>query len=49
MLNPGNVTGSKGQSWLDRLAENRPDVALMAPMLVYLALLLLRDSALLPY
>ena len=49
MSNPGKLTGGKGGSWVDRLAEDRPDVALMAPMLVYLALLLLRDSVLLPY
>ena len=49
MSNPGNMTGGRGGAWLDRLVEDRPDVALMAPMLVYLALLLLRDTALLPY
>ena len=49
MSNPERLTGGNGGSWLDRLGEDRPDVALMAPMLVYLILLLiLRDRAL-PY
>lgn len=41
--------GPNAGNWLDRLAEGRPDAALIAPMLVYLLLLLLRDSALLSY
>ena len=36
-------------NWLDRLAADRPDVILIAPMLVYLALLGLRDTALIPF
>jgi CAAX prenyl protease-like protein len=43
-----DLSGGKGGGWLDRFAKNRPDVALMAPMLVYLALLALRDNVL-PY
>ena len=35
---------SAAKSWLDRIAEDRPDIALIAPMLVYLALLGLRDN-----
>ncbi len=48
MSNPERLSGGKGGSWLERLAEDRPDIALIAPMLVYLALLGLRDT-LLPY
>jgi CAAX prenyl protease-like protein len=49
MSNPEKLAGAKASgSWLDRLAEDRPDLALIAPMLVYLALLALRDTVL-PY
>ncbi len=41
---PGRQT-----SWLDRLAADRPDIILIAPMLVYLALLGLRDTSLIPF
>lgn len=36
-----------GEPWIDRFARQRPDLVLMAPMLVYLALLAARDH--LPY
>jgi CAAX prenyl protease-like protein len=49
MSTPSDLSGGKGgRSWLDRLASDRPDIALMAPMLTYLLLLLPRDT-LLPY
>ena len=37
------------RKWVDRVGEDRPDIVLMAPMLVYLALLGLRDTSFLPY
>lgn len=49
MSDPGDLSDGKRTGWIDRLAEDRPDAALIAPMLVYLALLGLRDTAILPY
>lgn len=37
------MTKSLNNSWIDRVAEDRPDIVLMAPYLAYLALLGLRD------
>lgn len=49
MSNPKDLGGGKGDgSWVDRLAADRPDIVLIAPLLVYLALLGLRDTVL-PY
>ncbi|MFQ5807365.1 MAG: type II CAAX prenyl endopeptidase Rce1 family protein, partial [Phycisphaerae bacterium] len=49
MSNPSDITGGKGGgNWLNRLAADRPDIALIAPLAVYLALLALRDTVL-PY
>lgn len=44
MADPDKLAnGNGGGNWIDRLATERPDMALIAPMLVYLALLGLRD------
>lgn len=48
MSNPEPLDRRGGGNWLDRVLADRPDIALMAPMLVYLALLALRDSVI-PY
>jgi CAAX prenyl protease-like protein len=49
MSNSDDSSGRKhGGNWLERLAADRPDVVLIAPMMVYLALLALRDTVL-PY
>lgn len=49
MSKPTDLSRSQGGgNWLDRLAGHRPDVVLIAPMMVYLVLLALRDNVL-PY
>ncbi len=49
MSNTNGLSGGKGkENWLDRVAADRPDIVLIAPLLVYLALLALRDTVL-PY
>lgn len=49
MSNPGDLPGDKTGNWIDRIADDRPDVVFIAPMVVYLALLALRDTAVLPH
>lgn len=50
MSNAGDPSSrSDHEGWLDRLARNRPDLPLIAPILIYLLLLWPRDSAILPY
>lgn len=48
-MKSARTTPQPGDNWLERFATERPDIALMAPMMVYLALLALRDQWFLPY
>jgi len=48
MSDPGLSSSSGGGGWVDRLARDRADIVLIAPMMVYLVLLALRDNVL-PY